>query len=125
MQYMQTSTKSVQEIVDAIKEISPSYKFGVLHVHNIQETLKSKGFEFPNDCQVLDICNPNVAMQFLSEDITLAAIMPCKIAVYTQEGKTTIALNSLAQLVDDINPDLIDLAQDTQETLLEMIEKVK
>lgn len=125
MQYIEVSNKSVQEVVDKIKEIAPNYKFGVLHVHNIQETLKSKGKDLNEECQVLDICNPNVAEAFLNEDITLACIMPCKIAVYTQDGETNIALNSVVQLVDDINPDLIELAQSTQEELLKIIDEVK
>ena len=65
-----------------------------------KETLKSKGKNLNEECQVLDICNPNVAETFLNEDITLACIMPCKIAVYTQDGETNIALNSVVQLVD-------------------------
>ena len=125
MQYIEVSNKSVQEVVDKIKEIAPNYKFGVLHVHNIQETLKSKGKNLNEECQVLDICNPNVAEAFLNEGITLACIMPCKIAVYTQDGETNIALNSVVQLVDDINPDLIELAQSTQEELLKIIDEVK
>jgi hypothetical protein len=36
-----------------------------------------------------------------------------------------IAMNSLVQLVDDINPDLIELAQETQQQLLQIIDEVK
>ncbi len=125
MQYIEVSNKSVQEVVDSIKEVASKYKFGVQHVHNIKETLKSKGKELSADCQVVDICNPNVAEAFLNEDITLACIMPCKIAVYTQDGETNIALNSLVQLVDDINPELIEIAQTTQDELLKIIEEAK
>lgn len=57
----------------------------------------------------------------LDEDMKLAVILPCKIAVYTQEGKTNISINSLTQLVDDINPDMLELAQEIQDTLLELI----
>jgi hypothetical protein len=34
-------------------------------------------------------------------------------------------MNSLVQLVDDINPDLIDLAQEVQLQLLQIIDEVK
>ena len=51
--------------------------------------------------------------------------MPCKISVYRQNGQTLIAMNSLVQLVDDINPDLIDLAQKAQEQLLRIIDEAK
>ena len=125
MQYTETTNKSVQEIVDAIKEVAPKHKFGVQYIHNVKENLKAKGVELGNDCQIIDICNPIIAQKFLSEDMSLSIIMPCKISVYSQDGETMIAMNSLVQLVDDINPDLIDLAQETQETLLEIIDEAK
>ncbi|MFA9239721.1 MAG: DUF302 domain-containing protein [Candidatus Paceibacteria bacterium] len=125
MQYMEVSNKSVQEVVDCLKEVCAKYKFGVQHIHNVNETLKSKGIDLGNECQIVDICNPIIAQKFLSEDMSLSIIMPCKISVYSQDGETIIAMNSLVQLVDDINPDLIDLAQETQETLLEIIDEVK
>lgn len=125
MQYIEVSNKSVQEVVDSIKEISSKYKFGVQHVHNVEETLKSKGIDLGNNCQIVDICNPIFAQKLLSEDMSLSIIMPCKISVYTQDGETMIAMNSLVQLVDDINPDLIEIAQEAQELLLEIIDEVK
>ena len=73
----------------------------------------------------MDICNPIIAEKFLSEDMSLSIIMPCKISVYSENGETIVAMNSLVQLVDDINPDLIELAQEVQEQLLEIIDEVK
>ncbi len=117
------TNKSVQETADAIQEIAPNYKFGVLHIHNVKETLNSKGIDFGNECQVLDVCNPNIANQLLTQDMSLSCIMPCKIAIYKDNGQTTIALNSLVQLVDDINPDLVDIAQEAQASLIKIIEE--
>lgn len=125
MQYMQTSSKSVQDVVKAIETIAPNHKFGVLSVRDMKATLASKGFEFKQECMILDVCNPSVALTFLSEDMSLSSILPCKISVYSENGETTILMNSLAQLVDDINPDFLELAQDTQDTLLQIIEEAK
>ncbi|WP_419766699.1 DUF302 domain-containing protein [Arcobacter sp.] len=125
MLYIEKSEKSVQEVVDKIQEICSNYKFGVQHIHKLKETLISKGIDFKNDCQVLDVCNPNVANEFLTADMSLSSIMPCKISIYKEDGQTIIALNSIVQLVDDINPDLIDLAQSTQKTILELIKEAK
>ena len=125
MQYIEVTNKSVQEVIDSLKEVAPRYKYGIQHIHNVQETLKSKGIDLGNECQIVDICNPIVAEKFLSEDMSLSIIMPCKISVYTQDGDTMIAMNSLVQLVDDINPDLIELAQEVQEQLLEIIDEIK
>ncbi|RXJ83277.1 DUF302 domain-containing protein [Arcobacter cloacae] len=125
MQYIEISNKSVQEVVEKIKEVCPKYKFGVQHIHNVKENLKSKGIDFKNDCQIVDICNPFIAEQFLSIDMSLSIIMPCKISVYSQNGQTNIAMNSLVQLVDDINPDMIETAQKVQEQILQIIDEVK
>ena len=125
MQYMEISNKSVQEVIDSLKEVAPRYKYGIQHIHNVQETLKSKGIDLGNECQIVDICNPIVAEKFLSEDMSLSIIMPCKISVYTQGGDTMIAMNSLVQLVDDINPDMIEIAQKVQEQLLQIMDEVK
>ena len=125
MQYMEATNKSVQEVIDCLKEVTAKYKYGIQHIHNVKETLNSKGIDLGNECQIVDICNPIVAEKFLSEDMSLSIIMPCKIAVYTQDGETMIAMNSLVQLVDDINPDLIELAQEVQEQLLEIIDEIK
>ena len=125
MQYMEATNKSVQEVIDCLKEVTAKYKYGIQHIHNVQETLKSKGIDLGNECQIVDICNPIVAQKFLSEDMSLSIIMPCKISVYSQDGETIIAMNSLVQLVDDINPDLIELAQEVQEQLLEIIDEIK
>ena len=69
MQYIEISNKSVQEVVNSIKEVASKYSFGVLNVLNIQETLKSKGKNLENECQIIDICKPSYAEEFLNEDI--------------------------------------------------------
>ena len=125
MQYIEISNKSVQEVVDNLKGVASKYKYGIQHIHDVQETLKSKGIDLGNECQIVDICNPIVAEKFLSEDMSLSIIMPCKISVYTQGGDTMIAMNSLVQLVDDINPDMIEIAQKVQEQLLQIMDEVK
>ena len=125
MHYTEPSNKSVQEVVDTINEKISDYKFGVLHIHNVKETLKSKGVEFDRECQILDICNPNHAKNFLEENMALSVVMPCKITVYTEDNQTYISMNSLVQLVDDIHPEYVEQAQEIQETLLELIDEVK
>lgn len=123
MQYIQTTKKSVQETVSAIEKIAPNYKFGVLNIRNMKETLVSKGFELKEECYIIDICNPSIAFTFLSEDMLLSSVLPCKISVYSQEGETTIVMNSLTQMVDDINPDCIEVAQEAQAALQAIIDE--
>ena len=32
--------------------------FGILHVHDLGSTLRSKGVEFGEECKVFEVCNP-------------------------------------------------------------------
>ncbi len=41
------------------------HKFGVLHIHDLQATMKKKGVDFPHACQVLEVCNPHHAARIL------------------------------------------------------------
>lgn len=125
MIYIEKTNKSVEETISLMQEKISNYKFGILHIHNIKETLISKGVDFKEECQVLDVCNPNFANELLSNDMNISTIMPCKISVYSKNNETFIAMNSIAQLIDDINPDLIEKAYEIQEILLEFIEEVK
>lgn len=125
MQYIENSNKSVDEVVKTIEEKISDYQFGILHIHNVKETLNSKGLEFKNECRILDICKPAVAQEVLSRDMSISSMMPCKISVYEDNGQTFIAMNSIVQMIDDLNPDFIEIAQEVQETLLKLIEEVK
>jgi len=125
MVYIERSNKEVSELVELIENRVSDFKFGVLHIHNVKNTLESKGVEFENECQILDICNPNYAKLFLGEDMAMSVIMPCKISVYKDNNETFIAMNSLVKLVDDLNPKMVNIAQEVEDTLLKLIDTVK
>jgi len=69
----------------------------------------------------MDICNPKVAHTFLSEDLLLSSILPCTVSVFSQDGQTTVVANLLTELIPNINPDFMDLATKTQNTLENII----
>jgi uncharacterized protein (DUF302 family) len=65
MKYIIETPKSVEQAVTDLQDAVARHKFGVLHIHNLQETLKKKGVELPNACQILEICNPQSAKDVL------------------------------------------------------------
>lgn len=125
MQYVETSDKSVQEVIDAIKDIAPKYGFGILGTYNFKATLNSYGYSFSSDCQIVDICSPVVANNFLQADIDIAPALPCKFAVYTKDNTTFIVLSSLLQMIDELNPSLLELALSAQDELLKIMKEAK
>jgi uncharacterized protein (DUF302 family) len=58
--------KDLETAVKDLEEAVKRNKFGVLHVHDLQKTLKEKGVDFPNACRILEVCNPQRAVQVLA-----------------------------------------------------------
>ena len=67
-------------------------RFGVLHVHDRQRTLKEKGVDFPTACRILEVCNPQRALQVLTENMGVNMAPPCRISVYREGGTTKIGM---------------------------------
>lgn len=115
------TNKSVDKFIEDVQEVLPKYEFGLQHIHNPPEKMRAKGIDFNTECKILDICSPKIANEILSADISLSCVMPCKISVYDDKGQTTVALNSIVQLVDDLNPNLTDIATVAQEKMISII----
>jgi len=123
MKYIVDSTKPVTETVEALKEAVARHQFGVLNVQDLQATLKGKGFDLDNGCVVLDICNPKQAMNVLNQDMAMSLALPCRVAVFSESGRTHIGMISpesmLGALSDD--PSLKQVAVDVEDALKQMI----
>ncbi|MBK8970130.1 MAG: DUF302 domain-containing protein [Hahellaceae bacterium] len=79
--------------------------FGVLHVHDLGNTLRSKGIDFQEQCKVFEVCNPQQASRVLSVDMRLNMALPCRISVYTEKGKTHIGLIKPAEMLAGLSDD--------------------
>lgn len=124
MKYTYETNKKVDEAVSALEQVLPNYGFGVQYIHNPQERLADKGFKLDNEVKILDICNAKIAHDILKIDMSIASAMPCKIAIYSENNQTYVVLNSFVQIIDDLNPDLIDMAQEAQDIMIKMIEEI-
>ena len=127
MKYIVETPKSVEQAVADLQAAVQRHKFGVLHIHNLQETLKKKGVDFPNACQILEICNPQKANEVLSEDMDLNMALPCRVSVYSEGGKTKIGMMKPSAMLKALSdsPALADVAQDVEKTIIEMISEAK
>ncbi len=125
MNYTVTTDKTVTEAVQALQETVKANKFGVLHIHNVQETLNEKGVPFANECQILDVCNPHKAKEMLSTDMLMSMVLPCKISVYTDNQQTKISMMTPTAVFPKVNDSLDDLAKDVELSLKNIIDQAK
>ncbi|TGM57922.1 DUF302 domain-containing protein [Leptospira adleri] len=120
MKFIMETKKSVEKCVEDLKTEIANQKYGVLHVHNLKETMKKKGVDFSEECQILEVCNPQKANQVLSEDMEMNLVLPCRISVYSEKGKTKIGMikpTSLLGLFSD-SERLREVAKQVEDDLI-------
>jgi len=127
MKYIVETPKSVGQAVADLQAAVQRHKFGVLHIHNLQETLKKKGVDFPNACQILEICHPQRAKEVLTEDMDLNMALPCRVSVYCEGGKTKIGMMKPSAMLKTLSnsPALARVAHEVEETIIEIIAEAK
>ncbi|HVB47233.1 MAG TPA: DUF302 domain-containing protein [Burkholderiales bacterium] len=127
MKYIVDSKKSVAQAVADLQEAVKRHNFGVLHIHNLQETMRKKGVEFPEECQILEICNPHRAKEVLASDMSLNMALPCRVSVYSQAGTTKIGMLRPSALLATLSdsPALAAVAMEVEAATIRMIEEAK
>ncbi len=127
MYYIVNTDKTFEQASIDLESSVKSLGFGVLHVHDIGETLRNKGIDFKENCRVFEVCNPIQAAKVLSMDMRLNMVLPCRISVFTEEGSTKIGLIKPAQMLAALseNPALLEVAKEVEEKTIQMVNKAK
>jgi len=122
LDYTRTSEKEFDRVVSGIERAAGDRQFRVLHIHDVKATLGEKGFE-RGPLKIIEICSAKFAHKALEINEDVALFMPCKINVYTKNGKTVISaarpdmiseffpqpeLKKLAGEVDNIVRSIVD-----------------
>ena len=125
MYYIVESNKSFDQVATDLEAAVKRHEFGLLHVHDLGNTLRSKGIAFAENCKVFEVCNPGQANKVLSTDMRLNMALPCRISVYTEQGKTMIGMirpiPMLAALSQDAS--LVKVAQEVEVSTKKMIDE--
>lgn len=88
--YTKTTTKTFDEVVQAVQEEISNAGMRVLYVHDVQQSLTEKGF-MRDSFKIIEFCNAKYANEFLNADIKIGLCMPCKINAYVNDGETYIS----------------------------------
>ncbi len=125
--YSRETELDVKSAVEKLTKNLMDKKWGILSVIDVKKILAEKlkvGFE---DYIILDVCNPGLAHKGLSINKQAGLILPCKIAVYSEKGRTkvslyrpTVALSTASSLAgyDKLNK----LAVEAENSLKEIID---
>lgn len=127
MYYIAESRKSFEQAAADLDAAVKKHNFGVLHVHDLGNTLRSKGMAFTEECRVFEVCNPAQAAKVLAADMRINMALPCRISVYTQHGKTMIGLIKPVEMLASLSTDpaLAAVAQEVEAATIRMVDEAK
>jgi len=90
--YVLESSKTFEQASEDLDRVVKDNGFGVLHVHDLGATLRKKGVEFVEECRIFEVCNTVQAGKVLAADMRLNMALPCRISVFTENGRTRIGM---------------------------------
>ncbi len=124
MIYCRHSSRSLAEVEARLREAAARHKFGVLHVHDLRQTLQSKGIELGSECKVFDVCNPQAATTALTAEMKVSAVLPCRISMFTGDAGCTLATVKPTDLLRATGLTGVDkLAAEIEREVLAMIDE--
>ena len=119
-----STAKSLSDVSAALHVAAQAHRFGVMHVHNLKETMAKKGVEFPRECLVFEVCQPQQAKKVLEGDMSVSTALPCRISVYEREGKTILAtLKPTALLALFGVPHLEHVAREVEDVIVQIMKE--
>lgn len=124
MLYIKETQKSVDQAFHDLEASIKQHGFGLLHHYDFKQTLKEKGFDLPNECRVLEVCNPKQACEALHMNMAINMALPCRISIYEEAGKTFIGMIPPSALLGLISQsaELLELAQGVEHTTRKIID---
>jgi uncharacterized protein (DUF302 family) len=99
-------------------------RFGVMQVHNLKETMAKKGVEFTRECLIFEVCQPQQAKEVLERNMSISTMLPCRISVYEERGKTILATLKPTALLEIFGePQLKPVAQEVEDTIITIMKE--
>jgi uncharacterized protein (DUF302 family) len=127
MYYIVETKKSFNQASTDLEAAVMHHGYGVLHIHDLGTTLRSKGIAFDEECKVFEVCNPGQAAKVLSADMRLNMALPCRISVFTEKGETKIGLIKPGQMLSALSEDvsLAQVAKEVEKKTMQMVDEAK
>lgn len=127
MYYIVDTDKSFEEAAADLESAVKRHDFGVLHIHDLGATLRSKGVPFEEQCKIFEVCNPKQAAKVMSADMRLNMALPCRISVFTEADKTKIGLIKPLEMLSALSREaaLIEVAKEVERITMQMVDEAK
>lgn len=117
-----STQKSVNEAGACLRIAVEANGFGVMHMHNLKESMAKKGVELGRECLIFEVCHPHQAKKVLDLDMSISTALPCRISIFKEDGDTIIAaIRPTSLLALFTTPQLPQAAQEVEDTMTKIM----
>lgn len=127
MKYIVGTNKTIDRVAKDLEEAVARNKFGVLHIHDLKKAMKNKGVDFPYECRIFEVCNPQKASSVLTKDMSLNMALPCRISVWEENDQVKIGTLNPTALLSVLSDDeeLKPIAKEVEHIITKIIDEAK
>ncbi|NNN16963.1 MAG: DUF302 domain-containing protein [Thermoplasmata archaeon] len=122
--YDRISRQGVEETVTRLGAELKRRGFGVLSTIRIHDILLEKTETVVEPIVLLDVCSPRHALAALGVSRDVAILLPCKLEVSSEEGRTRITLQRPTRLIGAFLPEpkLERMGSEIEQSLKEAVD---
>jgi uncharacterized protein (DUF302 family) len=118
------SSRGVSEVAGLLPAVVAKHGFGAMNSTDLRRKMAEKGVPFDHDCVVFDVCNPGRAKAVLERDMRVSTVLPCRISVYEDQGKTVLAAVKPTTLLGLFGTEgLREAAEEVERTIVAIIDE--
>jgi len=89
--YERQAEGTVDEVGARLEKAAQKHQFGVIGIVDLKAKMAGKGVAFGPECRVYEVCNPYRAKEVLEANLSIATVLPCRIALYENEDNVTLS----------------------------------
>ncbi len=123
--YTVESHQSVAETVEKLTGELKKRGFGVLSNIDVRKVILEKLGEKLDPFVILDVCSPRDAKRAIDAHKEVGLVLPCKITVYDDHGKTKVSLYKPTEAIKVLGfSDLDPLAEEVEGRLKDSLDAI-
>jgi len=122
--HVKEATGTTETVGKRLEAAVKSHQFGVIAVIDLKSKMAEKGIEFRNACKIYEVCNPAQAKQVLEKNMGIATALPCRIAVYEEDGRVKLGTMLPTETLGLFAvPELAPVAQQVEQAVKAMMDE--
>ncbi len=121
-----SSKHPIEKVFEKVPAACEENKFALLKTYVYHDIVESKGFPIDRKVFIYEICQAKSAAAMLTDFPHFAIFMPCKLAIYEDNGETVISTMNMEIMLKAVssNPELFKETTALYNTLKSLMDSI-